>query len=175
MRKLKLEELGRKTVEEHHSSLKFSVTVVLDDIRSGGNVGSIFRSSDAFLFEKIVLCGITPQPPHKEIIRTAIGATRSVDWVYENDVVEAVAQLKKEGKKIILIEQTDISVPLYSFDIDNNDEYVIVMGNEVNGVNAELLPLADCCIEIEQFGTKHSLNVSVCAGIVFWHFGNAMR
>ena len=127
-----------------------------------------------FLLEKIYLCGITPQPPHKEIIRTAIGANRSVEWEYRESVLDTIKEQKAQGKTIILIEQTDISVPLSNFKVDKNLEYVIVMGNEVNGVNANLLPLADHCIEITQHGTKHSLNVSVCAGIVFWHFGKVM-
>jgi len=175
MRKLKLEELGRKNVEEYKSSKKLSVTIVLDDIRSGVNVGSIFRSSDAFLFEKIILCGITPCPPHKEITRTAIGATDSVEWQYESDVFRTVQKLKDEGKKIILIEQTNQSIPLSKLKIQATESYVIVLGNEVKGINEALLPLADECIEIQQFGTKHSLNVSVCAGIVFWYFSHALR
>ncbi len=175
MRKLKLAELGRKSIDEHKAAAKKPITIVLDNIRSGVNVGSIFRSADSFLFEQIILCGITPQPPHKEIIRTAIGANRSVDWTYREDILSTVKDLKNQGKKIILIEQTDVSQPLHSFEVDKSHEYVIVMGNEVNGVDENLLPLADFCIELEQFGTKHSLNVAVCAGIVFWHFNNQFR
>ncbi|MEE9372668.1 MAG: TrmH family RNA methyltransferase [Saprospiraceae bacterium] len=175
MRKLKLEELGRKTIEEHKSASKIPIIVVLDDIRSGGNVGSVFRSADAFLVDRILLCGITPKPPHKEIIKTAIGATHSVDWNYHKDSFSIVRSLKQEGKKIIIIEQTDHSQPLHSFALKGGDEYVIIFGNEVNGVNESLLPLADLCIEIEQFGTKHSLNISVCAGVVFWHLYSQLR
>lgn len=175
MRKLKLEELNRITVEEFKKAEKLPVTIVLDNIRSGVNVGSVFRSADAFLFEKIILCGITPRPPHKEIIRTAIGATNSMDWSYEEDIIDTVAVLKKEGKKIIIIEQTDSSVPLSNHIPNSNEEYAIILGNEVNGVNEKLLPMADEYIEIEQYGTKHSLNVSVCAGVVFWHWAVNLR
>ena len=175
MRKLKLEELNRLSIDEFKSARKLHVTIVLDDIRSGVNTGSVFRSADAFLFEKIILCGITPQPPHKEILRTAIGATSSMEWEYQNDVINTVASLKKQGKKIIIIEQADTSIPLNAYNPDRRDEYAIVLGNEVNGVNEKLLPYADQIIEISQYGTKHSLNVSVCAGIVFWHFNNQMR
>jgi len=175
MRKLKLEELNRISIDEFKEAEKLKITVVLDDIRSGVNVGSVFRSSDAFRFEKIILCGISPTPPHKEIIRTAIGAHNSMKWEYEADVKNAVSKLKSEGKKILIIEQTDSSIPLASFAPVSHEEYVIILGNEVKGVDEELLPLADECIEIEQFGTKHSLNVSVCAGVVFWHMSTGLR
>lgn len=175
MRKLKLEELNRKTVEEYKESEKIPLTVILDDIRSGVNVGSFFRSADAFLIQKLILAGITPTPPHREITRTAIGATSSVDWEYAENIVEVVKTLAEEGKEIIIIEQTDDSVPLGRWSIDSDKEYAVVFGNEVNGVNQDILPFAKKAIEIEQFGTKHSLNVSVCAGIVFWYFSQQFR
>lgn len=175
MRKLKLEELGRMNIDEFKRASKIPITVVLDNIRSGQNVGSFFRTGDAFLIEKIMLCGITPKPPHRHINKTAIGATKTVDWEYHEHVKEVVHQLKKEGKKIVLIEQTDKSVPLSKFEIDQKLEYALVFGNEVRGVFDELLELADGTIEIEQFGTKHSLNVAVCAGMVLWVFAQSLR
>lgn len=170
MRKLKLNELGRKTIEEFKNSSKIPITVVLDNIRSGQNVGSLFRTSDAFLVERIVLCGISPKPPHRHINKTAIGATKTIDWTYSKDVVQAVQHIKNENKKIVLIEQTDSSIPLSDFKVESNESYALVFGNEVNGISEGLLKLADYAVEIEQFGTKHSLNVAVCAGIVLWRF-----
>lgn len=167
-KKLSLEELQRATIEEYKSQVKHPVIVVLDNIRSALNVGSIFRSADAFALERIILTGITPHPPHKEITKTAIGATESVEWQYINDRVSELNKLKSEGYRIISIEQTDDSIPLREYPFNAHGKYVLLLGNEVSGVSEELIELCDDCIEIKQFGTKHSLNVSVCSGIVFW-------
>ena len=174
-RKLKLEELGRASLEEYRSISKVPVIVVLDNLRSGLNTGSVFRTADSFALQGIVLTGITPQPPHKEIHKTAIGATQSVEWQYEKSSVEAVKKLKKDGWKILVIEQTQDSIPLQSVQTMQGEKYAVVMGNEVDGVDSALLDLADHAIEIPQFGTKHSLNVSVCAGIVLWHLSDQLR
>lgn len=168
MRKLHLTELDRATVEEYKHMPKTPIVVVLDNIRSGMNVGSFFRTADALLCTKIILCGITPQPPHKEITKSAIGATQSVDWEYESDIAVAVNKLKEKRYTIIGIEQTDVSQHLWSFDWKHADPLALVFGNEVEGVSDEILPLLDYCIEVPQYGTKHSLNVSVCGGIVLW-------
>ena len=172
MRKLKLSELNRLTPDQFKSASKIPVIAVLDNLRSGLNVGSIFRSADSFALEHIYLCGITPRPPHKEIFKTAIGATSSVNWSYAEDVNGIVSELKGQGWKIILIEQTDSSVSLGKISESeiSSKGIVFVFGNEVEGVSESLLKTADLAVELDQFGTKHSLNVSVCAGIVFWHF-----
>lgn len=172
MRKLKLEELGRISNEAYKEIAKIPVVVVLDNIRSAMNVGSFFRTSDAFKLEKIILCGITARPPHKEILKTAIGATQSVDWQYHEDVVKSVKDLKTEGYQIIGIEQTSESLPLVKFEVRTELKYTLIFGNEVQGITSSLLPILDGAIEIQQFGTKHSLNVSVCGGIVLWHFAS---
>lgn len=169
-KKLSLEELQRATIEEYKSQVKNPIIVVLDNVRSAMNVGSVFRSADAFALEQIILTGITPQPPHKEITKTAIGATESVDWLYIADVRSELKKLQSEGYRVISIEQTDDSIPLREYSLTAHGKYVLILGNEVSGVSEELIDLCDDCIEIEQFGTKHSLNVSVCAGIVFWAF-----
>jgi len=174
VRKLKLEELGRVTVEEYGTVEKLSITVVLDNIRSALNVGSIFRTSDALALERVVLCGITPQPPSRDITKTAIGATETVDWHYEEDIAEATSKLTKAGYHIIIIEQTTDSIELMDYDLTRK-KVAIVMGNEVNGISESILDKADTAIEIAQFGTKHSLNVSVCAGIVLHRFTTLMR
>ncbi len=168
MRKLSLKELNRLSVSAYKATEKTPIVVVLDNIRSGMNVGSIFRTSDAFALEGIYLCGITVQPPHKEITKTAIGASASVTWTYKKSVVECVQHLKNEGYKMLGVEQTDSSVLLQNIEISTKNKYAIVVGNEVNGISNEILPLLDMCIEIPQFGTKHSLNVSVCTGMVIW-------
>lgn len=169
VKKLKLEELNRIDVEEFKKTEKISVVVVLDNIRSMHNVGAAFRSADAFVMEKIVLCGITPQPPHREINKSAIGATESVDWEYKKEIKNALEDLKNEGYQIVAIEQTTESISLNKFDIKKG-KYAVILGNEVEGVSEEALPFCDFFIEIPQSGTKHSLNVSVCAGIVMWEF-----
>lgn len=142
--------------------------MVLDNIRSMHNIGSVFRTSDAFLIEKIYLCGITAMPPNKEIRKTALGATESVDWEYVKEINELIPQLKSEGFKILSIEQTESSQNLAEFELNQNEKYVVVLGNEVEGVQQEVINQSDFCLEIPQGGTKHSLNVSVCAGIVLW-------
>ena len=168
MRKLKLQELNRLDVEGYKASAKVSVVVILDNIRSAINVGSVFRSSDAFAIERIILVGFTATPPSREITKTAIGATSSVDWTHVDDITDTLLQLKKNGYTITSIEQTDSSVSLLDWDIKPDQKLAIVMGNEVDGVSDEALALSDVAIEIPQYGTKHSLNVSVCSGFVLW-------
>lgn len=175
MRKLKLDELGRKSEVEYAETTKAPLRIVLDQIRSGLNVGSFFRSADAFQIEHIDLCGITPQPPHREILKTAIGADRTVQWSYHRDIAAHLTVLKSEGYHIIGIEQTDESIRLSEYQIEPDLKYALVFGNEVEGLSESALPLIDAAIEIRQWGTKHSLNVSVCAGIVMWHFAQKMK
>ncbi len=168
MRKLKNSELGRLNVEEFKQSTKIPLIVILDNIRSLNNIGSVFRSSDAFLIEKIYLCGITAQPPHKEIHKTALGATESVEWEYVEDTLDLIKKLQKEEVLVASIEQVENSTMLQDFTIQPNKKYAIVMGNEVKGVQQEVVTASDYCIEIPQFGTKHSLNISVSCGVVLW-------
>ncbi|MDL2309041.1 RNA methyltransferase [Bacteroidales bacterium OttesenSCG-928-C03] len=168
MKKLSLEELNRVAVEEYKSQEKIPLIVVLDDIRSMNNVGSIFRTADAFVVEKIYLCGITATPPNKEITKTALGATESVDWEYAENVAELVRHLKKEGYKTFAVEQTSNPIFLDQYQPEKGDKLAIILGNEVFGVNDQLLPIVDGALEIPQFGTKHSLNVSIAGGIVIW-------
>jgi len=168
MRKLSMDELGRKTVTEFKNAEKNSIIAVLDNIRSMHNVGSVFRTADAFLTQAIFLCGYTPQPPHRDIHKTALGATETVDWIYFPTTVNAVAALKEKGFKIFAIEQAEGSISLETFSLNKGDKVAVVFGNEVEGVNNDVLELCDGCIEIPQFGMKHSLNISVAAGIVLW-------
>jgi 23S rRNA (guanosine2251-2'-O)-methyltransferase len=175
MKKLKLEELNRKTIDDFKSSEKIPVCVVLDDVRSMLNVGSIFRTSDAFLVEKIYLCGITGQPPHREIQKTALGATESVDWEYYENVVLLIDKLKADDYIIAGIEQTDHSVYMNDFVVNGNQKYALVFGNEVEGINDNLLEKLDIALEIPQHGVKHSLNVSVAAGIVLFKFFESLK
>ncbi|MES2275868.1 MAG: RNA methyltransferase [Bacteroidota bacterium] len=170
MRKLKLDELNRASISEFKAGDKLPVAVVMDNVRSMHNVGSIFRTSDGFAVEQICLCGITSQPPHREIEKTALGATQSVDWTYYTDTVQAVEKLRAEGYHIIAIEQAENSTMLNTFTPDPTQKYALVFGNEVNGVGDEVMTIADTCIEIPQFGTKHSFNIVVSAGIVLWDF-----
>jgi 23S rRNA (guanosine2251-2'-O)-methyltransferase len=174
MRKLKLDELNRVSVSEYKVSKKNQCVVILDSLRSGLNIGSIFRTSDAFLIEKIYLTGLSAIPPHPEIFKTAIGATESVNWEYQKEILSIVLKLKEEGFKIIAIEQTDNSILLQNWTPASNQKYAIILGNEVGGVHESILESIDQAIEIPQFGTKHSLNVAVCAGIVLWHFNQAV-
>ena len=168
MRKLKNSELGRLNVEEFKKTDKIPLIIVLDNIRSLNNIGSVFRSSDAFLVEKIYLCGITAQPPHKEIHKTALGATESVEWEYVEDTLDLIKKLQKEEVLVASIEQAENSTMLQDFTIQPNKKYAIVMGNEVKGVQQKVVSASDYCIEIPQFGTKHSLNISVSCGVVLW-------
>lgn len=163
-----MDELNRKTVDQFRDSEKMPLVVVLDNIRSMHNVGSVFRTADAFLVEKMILCGYTPKPPHRDIHKTALGATDTVAWEYSDTTVEAVELLKKAGYQIYAVEQAENSVLLHSFPAASNEKIAIVFGNEVAGVDEQVLPLCDGCIEIPQLGMKHSLNVSVAAGIVLW-------
>ena len=175
MRKFKINELNRMTVDEFKSSDKVSLIVVLDDIRSLHNIGSVFRTSDAFRVECIYLCGITATPPHAEIHKTALGAEDTVDWKYINNTVEAVDNLKSEGYIVYSIEQCEGSVMLNELSLDKSKKYAVVLGNEVKGVQQEVIDHSDGCIEIPQFGTKHSLNVSVTSGIVIWDLFNQLH
>ena len=168
MKKLSMDELDRKTVHEFKRSKKFPVVVVLENIRSMHNVGSVFRTADAFLIEAIYICGYTAQPPRKEIDKTALGATETVQWKYFSATKEAIEELRKNEYKIFAIEQVDKSISLEKFAEVNTDKVVLVFGNEVSGVESETISLCDGCIEIPQFGMKHSLNISVAAGIVLW-------
>jgi len=170
MRKLRTIEMHRLTVEEYKKSAKMPLTVVLDDVRSLYNVGSVFRSCDAFGVEAICLCGITACPPHPEIHKTALGAEDSVDWRYFKTAEEAVRELHAEGYTVLAVEQCEGSTKLNDFKPEKDKRYAVIFGNEVKGVHQEVVDMSDGCLEIPQFGTKHSLNVSVTAGIVAWHF-----
>ena len=169
-RKLKLWELDRPTVEEFKSAEKFPLILILDNIRSLSNVGTFFRTADAFNVDKIFICGITAQPPHREIQKTALGATESMDWEYFESVDDLVVQLKSEGFKICSVEQTEETTMLNTLAVNQSEKYALVMGNEVDGVQQSVVDASDLVLEVPQFGTKHSLNVSVCAGVVLWEF-----
>lgn len=168
MRKLRTSELNRLSVEEFKTSSKMPITVVMDNIRSLNNVGSVFRTSDALRVEKIILCGITATPPNKEIHKTALGAEDAVDWSYYEETQAAVEALRAEGYVICSLEQVENSTSLIDFSPEDDTKYAIVLGNEVKGVQQKIVNMSDMCIEIPQFGTKHSFNVSVSAGIVLW-------
>ena len=175
MRKLKNSELGRISVDEFKEVVKTPLIIILDNIRSLNNVGSVFRTSDAFLIEKIYLCGITATPPNKEIHKTALGATESVEWEYVKDTFELVEKLKSEKVKVLSIEQAENSTMLNDFIPEENQKYAVVMGNEVKGVQQEVVSASDYCIEIPQLGTKHSLNISVSCGVVLWDLFNKLK
>lgn len=168
MRKLRTSELNRLTIDEFKKTTKIPVVVVLDNIRSLNNVGSVFRTSDALKVEKIVLCGITATPPNKEIHKTALGAEDAVEWTYYEKTETAIDILKAEEWVICSLEQVENSTSLLDFQPEKNKKYAIVIGNEVKGVQQKIVNMSDVCIEIPQFGTKHSFNVSVSAGIVLW-------
>ena len=168
MRKLENSELDRKTVEDFKEAPKTPIIIILDDIRSLNNIGSVFRTADAFLIEKIFLCGITAIPPNKEIHKTALGATETVEWQYFETVIEAIDTARSLGATIAAIEQVEQSVSLEEFEAETNKKYALIFGNEVFGVSQEAVEKSDLCIEIPQLGTKHSLNISVSAGIVMW-------
>ena len=175
MRKLANSELERKSVDEFKTSDKTPIIVVLDDVRSLHNIGSVFRTCDAFLVEKVYLCGITATPPNKEIHKTALGATETVAWEYVKDVIEVVKRLKAEGVSVQAIEQVENSVMLNDFQIEDGQKYALVFGNEVKGVSQGVVDLSDGVIEIPQIGTKHSLNIAVSTGIVIWDLFQQMQ
>ncbi|MDJ1504438.1 RNA methyltransferase [Xanthocytophaga agilis] len=168
MRKLSMDELNRPSVEAFKNTKKNPFILLLDNVRSAHNVGSAFRTADAFAVEKIMLCGITATPPNREIAKTALGATESIAWEYSETSEEAVKRLRDEGYLIVILEQTEGSINLNHFTISSDKKYCFVFGNEVFGVDEKLLPLAEVSVEIPQFGTKHSLNISVSVGIVLW-------
>ena len=170
MRKIQNDELGRLTVDDFKAAEKRPIVLVLDSVRSLNNIGSAFRTADAFRCESIYLCGITATPPHREIHKTALGAEESVDWKYEKNVTDAIRQLKSDGYTIIAIEQAEGGVSLNKFSVDPVKKYALIFGHEITGVSDEALSRCDAALEIPQSGTKHSINVSVCVGIVVWEF-----
>jgi tRNA G18 (ribose-2'-O)-methylase SpoU len=175
MRKLKNSELNRIEVEDFKKVEKTPLIVILDNIRSLNNIGSVFRTSDAFIIEKIYLCGITATPPNKEIHKTALGSTESIDWEYVEDTLTLVEKLKDSNVKIASIEQADNATMLQEFVIEKGQKYAVVFGNEVKGVQQEVVSASDYCIEIPQYGTKHSLNISVSVGVVLWDIFKKMQ
>jgi tRNA G18 (ribose-2'-O)-methylase SpoU len=175
MRKLQNKELGRKSIDQFKKSWKLPVIIVLDNVRSQGNVGSVFRSADAFLVEAVYLCGITATPPNREIRKTALGATESVEWKYFRETCDAVIELKSTGYSIIGIEQAEGSTPLGDFKAERNSKYALVFGHEIKGVDQQVIDDCDLVIEIPQFGTKHSFNIAVSAGIVLWEISRQIQ
>ena len=175
MRKLKNSELNRLSVPEFKNAGKIPVVVVLDNVRSLNNIGSVFRTSDAFLIKEVRLCGITAQPPHKDIHKTALGATDSVDWSYHPETSDAIQELKKLGYTIVAVEQTENSQGLDGFRLSREEKYAFVFGHEIRGVQQEIVDLSDLSLDIPQFGTKHSLNISVCVGMVLWEAFRQLR
>ena len=174
-RKLNTEEIIRLTPEEFKETPKIPLIVILDNVRSLHNVGSVFRTSDAFCVDKVILCGITATPPNAEIHKSALGAEFSVDWAYYKETTEAVNELKQAGYTILAIEQAHDSINLDTFKAEKGNKYAVILGNEVKGVQQSVIDLSDGCLELPQFGTKHSLNVSVTAGIVIWEFAKLFR
>jgi len=168
MKKLKTNELGRLSIEAYKKTAKIPVIVVFDNIRSMHNVGSIFRTCDAFNIQKVILCGITPVPPHREINKTALGATESVAWEYNSSVVNAIEKLQSTSYQIVGLEQADQSIPINQYIAAKDENIALVIGNEVSGLSDEIMEMLDICLEIPQYGTKHSLNVSVAAGILIY-------
>jgi tRNA G18 (ribose-2'-O)-methylase SpoU len=168
MQKLSMDELNRKSVDEFKQSEKTPIIVVLDNIRSMHNVGSVFRTADAFLLQGIYLCGYTPQPPHRDIHKTALGATETVEWKYFDNAADIIKQMRDAGYRIFAVEQAKESIALQNFNFKQEHKVAVIFGNEVSGVGEEVLKLCDGCIEIPQLGMKHSLNISVAAGIVLW-------
>jgi len=168
MKKLSLQELNRVDVATFKAQAKTPLVLILDNVRSALNVGSAFRTADAFALEKIILCGITAKPPHREILKTAIGATDAVDWVYVENSADAVSEIQKEGYKVFAVEQAEGSTSLEKFSESQKMKTALVFGNEVSGVSESVMKEVDGCIEVPQFGTKHSLNISVCVGVVVW-------
>ena len=174
-RKLKNTELDRMNIEEYKASEKTPLIIILDNIRSLNNIGSVFRTADAFLVQKIYLCGITAQPPHKDIQKTALGATDSVDWEYAENTIDVITKLHNEGVFIASIEQAELAVDLNDFSVQKEMTYAVIFGNEVKGVQQKVVSASDIVIEIPQFGTKHSLNISVSVGVVVWDLFVKMR
>jgi tRNA G18 (ribose-2'-O)-methylase SpoU len=172
MKKRSNDELERLDIEDFKKAKKLPCIVILDNVRSLNNIGSVFRTSDAFRIQAIYLCGITACPPHREIHKTALGATESVNWAYFEQTEEAIAKLKNEGYKVFAIEQAENSIPLSCFEIEDSQKTALIFGHEIKGVSQEVVNISDGCIEIPQYGTKHSLNVSVSAGIVIWEVFN---
>ncbi len=168
-------ELDRLSIPEFKNAEKMPVVVVLDNVRSLNNIGSVFRTSDAFLVDRVLLCGITAQPPHKDIHKTALGATESVDWQYFPKTAEALAMLREEGFTIVSVEQTEQSTSLEEFRFEPDRKYAFVFGHEIRGVQQEIVNLSDMSLDIPQFGTKHSLNISVCVGMVLWEAFKSLR
>ncbi|MGW8123368.1 RNA methyltransferase [Roseivirga echinicomitans] len=175
MRKLKNDELDRLTLEEFKTTEKLPLVLILDNVRSMNNVGSAFRTSDAFAIEKVYLCGITAQPPHREINKTALGATESVEWEHAENTTVLCQKLQQQGYKVWAVEQADHSTSLENFKIEKGQKYALVFGNEVFGVEDEVIKAADGCLEIPQFGTKHSLNISVSIGVVLWDLTHKIK
>lgn len=173
-RKLKNSELDRKTVEEFKASQKTPLIIILDNIRSLNNIGSVFRTADAFLIEKIYLCGITATPPHKDIQKTALGATDTVDWEHKKDTLQLVRDLKSQDIKVVSVEQAENAILLHNFTPESNQKYAVIFGNEVKGVQQQVVSESDSVIEIPQYGSKHSLNISVSSGIVIWDLFNKL-
>jgi len=174
MRKRLNSELGRKSLEQFRASEKAPLIIVLDNVRSQSNVGSVFRTADAFLTEAVYLCGITSKPPHREISKTALGATESVNWKYFESTHDAITELRSTGYRIIGIEQVEGSVELQNFIAEEGEKYALIFGHEVYGVDESVIKLCDLCIEIPQFGTKHSFNISVSAGIILWEINKKL-
>jgi tRNA G18 (ribose-2'-O)-methylase SpoU len=175
MRKLANSELNRLSIPAFKQAEKIPVVMVLDNVRSLNNIGSVFRTSDAFLVDRILLCGITATPPHKDIHKTALGATESVDWKYYPETREAINELRRDGYHIVAVEQTEGSVSLDRFRVKRDVSYAFVLGHEVRGVSQDIVDLCDTSLDIPQFGTKHSLNISVCAGMVIWEVFRQLR
>ena len=174
-RKLNTEEIIRLTPEEFKETPKIPLVVILDNVRSLHNVGSVFRTSDAYCVEKVILCGITATPPNAEIHKSALGAEFSVDWAYYKETTEAVNELKQAGYTVLAIEQAHDSINMDTFKAEKGNKYAVILGNEVKGVQQSVIDLSNGCLELPQFGTKHSLNVSVTAGIVIWEFAKLFR
>jgi tRNA G18 (ribose-2'-O)-methylase SpoU len=175
MRKLKNEELGRQSVEEFKQSEKTPIIIVLDNVRSLNNIGSVFRTADAFCLESIYLCGITATPPNKDIHKTALGATETVHWEYFSETLDAITHLKKMGYIVMAVEQAEKSISLECIQVDSKNKYALIFGHEVHGVAQDVVDASSSCIEIPQFGTKHSFNISVSVGIVLWEFFRRLK
>jgi tRNA G18 (ribose-2'-O)-methylase SpoU len=175
MRKLKNAELNRISVDDFKAAEKIPIVIVLDNIRSLNNIGSVFRTADAFRVEKILLCGITGIPPHREIHKTALGATESVNWEYFEKTIEAVLVLREKGYKIVALEQMEKSIDLQLYRTNKSEKLALIFGNEINGISDDIIPEIDLCLEIPQFGTKHSFNIAVSAGIVLWQMITSYR